>query len=353
MANMPRPRRKREKKLMSMDEVNERFPLTRYKVWRASREESGLPAAGGITAAPSRAASIREQSDVKRASTDAGRTVDAEELSRSSKERTSTQRPETGQDGAGDEPKTSTAKESIDVKAPEVPADKQDIVTFDAQTAPHRHSNDLSKVDPETPAAEDEEDPIDAAGLPAELANVPGDQCAICIETLEDDDEVRGLTCGHAYHAGCLDPWLTSRRACCPLCKADYYVPKPRSDGTRGNNDSLTNGPLPQPPEQAHRRFNVGGTNYLLSHHDRYGFPVLVRDRTDGESTAANASNSQNGSQNGTDEHGRRRTMPLIRPSLPMPRLPALPRFGRNSNRRSENGNEEQATPGQLEAGTR
>jgi hypothetical protein len=36
------------------------------------------------------------------------------------------------------------------------------------------------------------------------------------------------LTCGHAFHAVCLDPWLTSRRACCPLCKADYYTPKPR-----------------------------------------------------------------------------------------------------------------------------
>jgi hypothetical protein len=45
---------------------------------------------------------------------------------------------------------------------------------------------------------------------------------------LEDDDDVRGLTCGHAFHAVCLDPWLTSRRACCPLCKADYYTPKPR-----------------------------------------------------------------------------------------------------------------------------
>ncbi|KAJ8613732.1 hypothetical protein MRB53_036874 [Persea americana] len=38
MNNMPRPRRRREKKLMSMDEVNERFPLIKYKLWRISRE---------------------------------------------------------------------------------------------------------------------------------------------------------------------------------------------------------------------------------------------------------------------------------------------------------------------------
>merc|ERR1711964_549199 len=77
---------------------------------------------------------------------------------------------------------------------------------------------------------DDEDDHIHTA-VPPELLTNPGDSCAICIDTLEDDDDIRGLTCGHAFHAGCLDPWLTSRRACCPLCKADYYTPKPRPEG--------------------------------------------------------------------------------------------------------------------------
>lgn len=47
--------------------------------------------------------------------------------------------------------------------------------------------------------------------------------CAICLEVLENDDVVRGLLCGHVYHAECLDPWLTKRRACCPTCKRDYF----------------------------------------------------------------------------------------------------------------------------------
>lgn len=47
--------------------------------------------------------------------------------------------------------------------------------------------------------------------------------CAICLEILEDDSVVRGLICGHVFHAECLDPWLTKRRACCPMCKRDYF----------------------------------------------------------------------------------------------------------------------------------
>ena len=43
-----------------MEEVNERFPLSKYKVWRSSREAEGLPAAGGVTAPPSRAPPFRE-----------------------------------------------------------------------------------------------------------------------------------------------------------------------------------------------------------------------------------------------------------------------------------------------------
>lgn len=47
--------------------------------------------------------------------------------------------------------------------------------------------------------------------------------CAICLEVLENADSVRGLICGHVFHSDCLDPWLTKRRACCPMCKRDYF----------------------------------------------------------------------------------------------------------------------------------
>lgn len=60
-----------------------------------------------------------------------------------------------------------------------------------------------------------------------ELLNNDLSTCAICIDDMEDEDLVRGLTCGHIFHSECIEPWLLKRRACCPLCKYDYYAPKP------------------------------------------------------------------------------------------------------------------------------
>jgi hypothetical protein len=48
--------------------------------------------------------------------------------------------------------------------------------------------------------------------------------CAICLDDLQDDDNVRGLLCGHVFHDLCIDPWLTRRKGCCPTCKKDLYM---------------------------------------------------------------------------------------------------------------------------------
>lgn len=66
--------------------------------------------------------------------------------------------------------------------------------------------------------------------------------CAICLEVLEDDSIVRGLVCGHVFHAECLDPWLTKRRACCPMCKRDYYFKDENNNSSNVSADAAGGG---------------------------------------------------------------------------------------------------------------
>ena len=254
---MPRAhRRRREKKLMTMEEVNERFPLLKYKAWMASRAEEGLPTAGGVAAPSSRPGSVKN----------AEGTLEAENPMRKSHE--------SHQSHTSQGPTTSTAPVSSEPLT-EKPSPLGSDVTDTTQEVPSpptspksprtKKTTTLSPASPinnastlenhilksaSTPANPDhdddhsdmEDDDQIQNAVPTAMMEHPGDSCAICIDTLENDDDVRGLTCGHAFHASCLDPWLTSRRACCPLCKADYYVPKPRPEGEACGTDGSNPG---------------------------------------------------------------------------------------------------------------
>jgi len=42
--------------------------------------------------------------------------------------------------------------------------------------------------------------------------------CAICLEEFDEDAQIRGLRCSHAFHAPCLDEWFSRFNEYCPLC---------------------------------------------------------------------------------------------------------------------------------------
>ncbi|KAI5307340.1 hypothetical protein KEM56_006936 [Ascosphaera pollenicola] len=264
-----RHRRRKEKKLMTMDEVNGLFPLTKYKAWRSIRASKGLSTSGGISV-PSRAPSIKgdKKSSVPTVEiierVDSGTSYPSEypQLQRylvNSENQSYTSfsagldrcslkdstRIETQpcvsfslvQPSPNESDHENSKSHDCEEKADARPQLSRQASHSSFRTARSVQATPISLGEDELGEREtgngnnDEEDdePIHHVTT-AEYLDSSGDTCAVCLDSIEDDDDIRGLKCDHTFHASCIDPWLTTRRACCPLCKADYYIPKPRPE---------------------------------------------------------------------------------------------------------------------------
>jgi len=354
MENMPRPhRRRREKKLMPIDEVNEKFPMMKYKTWVASRAQEGLPTRGGVSTPPSRANSIRdadgavpEMASKERMSTEDRPTTSATSPVPSPVTAKPVNKEETVNNSKEPENKKQAmrhvSKESTSSTVAIEPRTSSDVARGfyePSNTVQQEHYAPSPAPGPQEGSEErreshdDEEDDDEHinAALPPECMGTSGDTCAICIDTLEDDDDVRGLTCGHAFHAVCLDPWLTTRRACCPLCKADYYTPKPRAAAVDGEGATVIAVNLPGDPRS--NRMN------MPSQPRRTFFGLLRSDR---------------GRRTQNVVVTRRETQP--RSSRPRPNNNSSGLFGRRSERSNSTPNSppsEQASTGGIFSGIR
>ncbi|KAL6702943.1 hypothetical protein ACN47E_000785 [Coniothyrium glycines] len=354
---MPRPhRRRREKKLMTMDDVNERFPLAKYKQWKSSRETEGLPSSGGIATAPqSRAASVKDVEGVLSAKDESSHFAPDTALSLAREDANTA-------DSSSQKPPSPVA--SIEVKKLETLKDVEKTPIDDKPATTHATDVTSSTAAPQASVRErdddsdDEDDPIRTAAAP-ELLEAPGDTCAICLDALEDDDDVRGLTCGHAFHASCVDPWLTSRRACCPLCKADYYVPKPRPEGEADPATGRRSGGLTSPqavwtttrgnPFSRSRVVIINGQNVQSSQRgDLFG--RRGRPSRQGRTPTADVTQQTQDATPSTDA-----TAPW-RPRFTVSRLqrPTFTNWFGHGRASADTGRTaSQVTPGQLEAGNR
>ncbi|OOF96224.1 hypothetical protein ASPCADRAFT_144468 [Aspergillus carbonarius ITEM 5010] len=265
LVTMPRThRRRREKKLMSMDDVNERFPLIKYKAWRSSRENKGLSTTGRVSAPNSRPSSLKSDSYVLSACLGAPSSMIASPLKGHQRVDSTTSNVSVPPEHLDTTPPQSEEKSLGNFEPDHAVSGVNDNADHIAGDQLRNHVLDHTIVE----EVGDLDHHIRTA-VPADLLTDPGDTCAICLDTIEDEDDIRGLTCGHAFHASCVDPWLTSRRACCPLCKADYYVPKPRVENSeslpsseRPGRRGMTRVTTPSPPQAV---FIGGRVNLLRS----------------------------------------------------------------------------------------
>ncbi|CAK1548748.1 unnamed protein product [Leptosia nina] len=71
----------------------------------------------------------------------------------------------------------------------------------------------------------------------------PYETCAICLDDYQEGERLRVLPCAHAYHAKCIDPWLTQNRRVCPVCKRRVFAAgerrRPHSDSDSDETEPL------------------------------------------------------------------------------------------------------------------
>ncbi|PGH30937.1 hypothetical protein GX50_06294 [[Emmonsia] crescens] len=339
-------RRRREKKLMSMDDVNSRFPLMKYKVWRATRADEGLPTAGGIQAPTSRPQSLKNEGGSVTVSS-----VENQELTARTDPTTSAE----SSNESKPQPEPEPEPESVIL-----PAEQKETMASRVESRP---SSEHLKETSGTIEDDDDADEHIRNAVPTELLTNPGDTCAICLDIIEDDDDVRGLSCGHAFHASCLDPWLTSRRACCPLCKADYYVPKPRPEGAEGNQNNsssrsrrnLNRNSAPIRPERTYvadrgnpfvTRLVLPGRFITIAPDERH--PSFSNSSRQGQLGQSNLSNNATNPNGSTSWRSRLPSIQFPRSTFSRFRLP-----GRGNQNATEQASTtpNEPTPRQLESG--
>lgn len=213
-------RRKKQKTLMRIEELDERFPVQKYKQWIAAEGDcfgGGISVEAAQVAAQKRDEATVEGTNSDQAGKDATRTtaatVDSAKLSMEKQIPSVTVQSDFGSvDTSGNDMKPISSSGNIN--------SLQVADQNPNNTKTPRHSVDITQQMIDLDVHEDA-----AYGLEiANDTNADGDVCAICLENLQPEDDIRALSCKHVFHDECIRLWFTSRKASCPLCKHDYYT---------------------------------------------------------------------------------------------------------------------------------
>lgn len=56
--------------------------------------------------------------------------------------------------------------------------------------------------------------------------NIPTyhEECSICLEKFNQNDEIAALNCNHIYHFNCISLWINHGQITCPICRAQIHT---------------------------------------------------------------------------------------------------------------------------------
>lgn len=271
-ANNPRRRRRAARKLLTQEELDSMFPVLKYKDWSSQQKQKGLPSEGGISDS---AAYAFEKSLNNTSNVDAGSNQQQPNSSCSSTETTQS-----------NTINTTTQSESIDNSGSNINDKDQKIqIDINNRTAATPQESENKYPTPSSTndltisfSADDEEEEEHTSKYQGPIDS--GDTCAICIDSLEPDDDIRALTCHHVFHSDCITPWLTTRRALCPLCKHDYYQGATTSNQQTQESQEDENSQTSERNATTNNTRNIDSNNNNISHASSTPPPQQAQNRS-------------------------------------------------------------------------
>ncbi|KAG2317552.1 hypothetical protein Bca4012_068450 [Brassica carinata] len=81
------------------------------------------------------------------------------------------------------------------------------------------------------PASKSAVDALPTVKVTLDMLRSEMNQCAVCMDELEEGGDVKEMPCKHVFHQGCLMPWLELHNSC-PVCRYELPTDDPDYEST-------------------------------------------------------------------------------------------------------------------------